>query len=107
MVPRPAAQDGKARNLHMTLGCRTHQRQIPVLAQDHEVRGRQDDLSVAVTSALPLQGAGCRVEAGENGFIQSVDEAVVVVCVGQGNCQRTRAPSSDRLASVAPVKVRI
>src|ERR1022692_4348689 len=39
--------------------------------------GRQQQLSVAVAAALPLQVAGFRIETGEDPVIQPVDKALV------------------------------
>src|SRR5918993_5836993 len=61
----------------MRLRIRANECQLTLLREDDEVAAGEHDLAVAVTAALPFQLAIRCIEAGQDRFVETVNESVV------------------------------
>src|SRR5262245_49821069 len=77
MIPGLALENRETRDLLVPLGRRADEREIAVLGEHDDVAAGEHDLPVAVPSAFPSHVPRRRVEAGENRFIETVDESIV------------------------------
>src|SRR6266851_1879387 len=77
MIPCLPRDGGKPGHLAITLRRGDHQCDVPVLGEYDQVIAGEQDLAISVAAAFPLLLPGCRVEAGENGFVEPIDMTVV------------------------------
>src|SRR5688572_1737195 len=77
MIPRLAVEEREARHFLMRRWRRAHEREIAAFGQHDEMAARKHHLAVAIAAALPFQNARRRIDARENRFVESIDEAVM------------------------------
>ena len=79
MVPRLALECWESRNFRELVGRSLNQRQFAFLGQYQQqvLIGQQDELAIAIASALPLALAVLEVDARENAAVEAVGVALV------------------------------
>jgi hypothetical protein len=107
MVPGLALDCLEPRELLELVGSRSHQRQLTLLRQHQQqvLVGQQDELAVAVPSALPPAIAILEVDAREDAAVEAEGMALVDDEVIEVGLQPGRAPSAFRRSS-RPVRLR-
>src|SRR5262245_57401622 len=76
MVPSLSVEGGEFGDFLVALGPGLHERHLTVLGEHDEPVAGKHHLTVSIPSAFPLQLAGGGIDAGKNGFVQSVNETV-------------------------------
>src|SRR5262245_32586843 len=83
MVPGFAVDGGEFGDFLVAFGHRLHERHFPALGEHDEPVAGKHNLTVSVPSAFPFQLAGGGIDAGKNGFVQSVNETVTQYRTGE------------------------
>ena len=95
MVPGLALDRREPRELRELIGCRPHERKLTLLRkhQQQVLVGQQDELAVAIASALPVKVAVLEVDARDAAACESEGMAIVNDEVVEVGVQPVRGPA--------------
>ena len=106
VIPGLPLDRGKPRQFCELIGGRPDQRQLTLFRQHQQqvLIGQQDELAIAVASALPFPAAVLEVDAREDTAVETEDIAIVDDEVVEVGLQPLRGPALLESPSAGPVR---